>query len=107
MWAARMATHSWLPCLTRRLGSISVGTTDAAIDFCTTHGSDQALAILGQMESYQVKLVTGEGQEGEDDNVEDGLPHHSTLVAVGVGKINMIKSVKFCVFLSSLLSLSS
>ena len=34
MWTARMATHSWLPCLTRRFGSISVGTTEAAIAFC-------------------------------------------------------------------------
>ena len=40
---------------------------------------------LGQMdESYQVELVAREGQEGEDDNVQDGLPHHRPLVAVDV-----------------------
>ena len=58
-------------------------------------------------ESYQVKLVAGEGEKSEYDDVEDGLPHHRPLVAVGVGKINMMKYVKFCVFLSSLLSFSS
>ena len=42
----------------------------------------QTLGRIG--ESYQVELVAGEGEEGEDDNVEDGLPHHRPLVAVGV-----------------------
>ena len=37
-------------------------------------------------EPYQVELVAGEGEEGEDDNVQDGLPHHRPLVAVHVEK---------------------
>jgi hypothetical protein len=35
----------------------------------------------GRGDGLQVKLVAGEGEEGKDDNVQDGLAHHGALVA--------------------------